>query len=124
MNHVNGFDTTGVDLKLVELFAARQLCSSTECACAAAHCGGGAGWHEEKTESEQDDGGDDDDLEHTRSTAQAMRCALPASILGEPQWCSALVVKLSHHELHNHWSCRHASAAATTTIIFELEEHV
>ena len=78
MNHVNGFDTTGVDLKLVELFAARQLCSSTECACAAAHCGGWAGWHEEKTESEQDDGGDDDDdLEHTRSTAQAMRSAQP-----------------------------------------------
>ena len=72
MNHVNGFDTTGVDLKLVELFAARQLCSSTECACAAAaRRSSGAEWHEEKTESEQDDGGDDDDdLEHTRSTAR------------------------------------------------------
>ena len=28
MNHVNGFDTTGADLKLVELFAARQLSSN------------------------------------------------------------------------------------------------
>ena len=27
MNHVNGFDTTEADLKLVELFAARQLSS-------------------------------------------------------------------------------------------------
>ena len=73
MNHVNGFDTTGADLKLVELFAARQLCSSTQ-----RRTGGGT--KRRQRSKKQQDGCDDDDddggdLEHTRSTVEAIRAA-------------------------------------------------
>ena len=115
MNHVNGFDTTGADLKLVELFAARQLCSSTQ-----SQRRGGTKRRQslsKTTTTTQSKRRPRARAHPFNSTGNALRSAAvlfqPLSVLSEPQWCCALVVKLSHHEPHNH---RHYRRAATTSI--------